>query len=263
MKPLTSLHPYADERGNRIIYDGPALPTAVVKVTFKGENNVLLVHSGAKIVDLTAVFAGDGGRVEIGATVIPRTGLRFRMRLGHQSAVTVGESVGAESPVFIGVAEGQSVTIGDDCMFSTSVELRADDSHAIYDVRTGKRVNQTRSISIGDHVWIGRHVAVLGGGAVGDGSVIGFRSIVTKQIPNNCVAAGAPARVVRKHVAWERPLLSTRLPGIEGVPDGQVTNAEWWNLTVEDATPDLHIQRRPRRGWFSRSQAGTESKVGR
>ena len=55
-------------------------------------------------------------------------------------------------------------------------------------------------------------------------------SVVTGPIPNNCVAVGTPARVVRRDVAWERPHLSMAQPPYK--PDGDsVPRSAYWNAT--------------------------------
>jgi tetrahydrodipicolinate N-succinyltransferase len=111
--------------------------------------------------------------------------------------------------------------------------VRADDGHPIFDVRTGLRVNPSRSITIGDHVWLGRFATVLGGVSIGEGTVIGYGSVVTRNIPNNCVAAGSPARVVRRDIAWERPHLSLVRPYYK--PDAStIKRSTYWNLTKEE-----------------------------
>jgi maltose O-acetyltransferase len=53
-------------------------------------------------------------------------------------------------------------------------------------------------VIIGNNVWIGRNVAVTPGVSIGDGSVIGANSVVSRDIPPNSFAAGAPAKVIRK-----------------------------------------------------------------
>lgn len=52
-------------------------------------------------------------------------------------------------------------------------------------------------ITIGDRVWCGVRVTILGGARIGSDVVIGAGSVVTGDIPSNCVAAGVPARVLR------------------------------------------------------------------
>jgi acetyltransferase-like isoleucine patch superfamily enzyme len=53
-------------------------------------------------------------------------------------------------------------------------------------------------VSIGEGVWLGTHVVVLPGVTIGDGSVVGAGSVVTKDIPPYCIAVGVPAKVIRK-----------------------------------------------------------------
>ena len=54
------------------------------------------------------------------------------------------------------------------------------------------------------HVWIGIRVTVLYNTLSGDGSIIGAESLVKSKIPNNCIAAGNPAKVIKKNVTWCR-----------------------------------------------------------
>ncbi|WP_344774499.1 acyltransferase [Gryllotalpicola kribbensis] len=234
MQQLFELKPYADDRGNVVVYGGQLEPGAKVRVSFRGSGNVLKIADTAKVVDLAAEFAGDNGRIDISETSKPRTGLRLNIRVGHESSVAIGANVGCETRMFVSASEGASVVVGEDCMIATGVELRTDDSHAIYDVRSRKRVNPARSITIGEHVWLGKSVVVMGGVTIGSGSVVGFRSIVTRDIPNNCVAVGAPTRVVRRNVAWERPVLAYRAPNVSGLAPGEVRTARYWKLTSTD-----------------------------
>ncbi len=55
-----------------------------------------------------------------------------------------------------------------------------------------------KPVRIGNNVWIGSRVMVLKGASIGDNSVIAAMSVVTSAIPANCVAAGVPAKVIRK-----------------------------------------------------------------
>ncbi|MGO1590531.1 MAG: acyltransferase [Ancrocorticia sp.] len=235
MSTLTTLEPYEDEQGNRIEYSGPPV-TKNIRIEFVGSNNVLKVGDPVKIAFLSVKFTADESLVEIAAATKNRTGLRFGLVLGQQSRITIGSNVGAASKAFVRASEGASVTLGDDCMLASSVEIRTDDTHAIYDIGTGLRTNPARDITIGEHVWIGKYAAIFGGVTIGSGSIIGFRSIVTKDVPNNAVAAGVPARVVRKNVAWERPNLDKNPLGTETMPSGQRKSEAFWNKT-ENSEP--------------------------
>ena len=62
-----------------------------------------------------------------------------------------------------------------------------------------------RPIVIEDDVWIGRRAIIMGGVTIGKGAVIGAGSVVTKDVPPYCVAAGNPA-IVRKKLLDEQEL---------------------------------------------------------
>ena len=55
-----------------------------------------------------------------------------------------------------------------------------------------------KPVNIGNNVWLGGNVVVLPGVTIGDNVVVGAGSVVTKDIPNNVLAAGNPAKVIRK-----------------------------------------------------------------
>ena len=55
----------------------------------------------------------------------------------------------------------------------------------------------TKPIVVGDNVYIGEETLVLPGVHIGNNVVIGARSVVTKDIPDNCVAAGVPCRIIK------------------------------------------------------------------
>ena len=62
-----------------------------------------------------------------------------------------------------------------------------------------ERKYRTRPVFIEDNVWIGESVSVLPGVRIGKNSIIGANSVVTKNIPENSIAVGNPARVIKKY----------------------------------------------------------------
>ena len=70
------------------------------------------------------------------------------------------------------------------------------DFHPMYDLE-GNLINENQDVIIGNNVWIGAQVCVLPGVTIGDNSVIGAGSVVTKSIPTNVLAAGNPCRIIR------------------------------------------------------------------
>ncbi|MET9258311.1 acyltransferase [Streptomyces sp. NPDC003717] len=241
MQQVRKLERYKDDQGNEIVYAGEVREEKI-DIRFKGSNNTLVIAPDADIKDLLVIFTGDNGHIEIERTTKRRAGLRFELRCGHESKIRVGENVGCAGRTFLSAVEGVSVTIGADVMFAKNIEVRADDTHPIYDVRSQKRANPSKSIVVGEHVWIAKHAVVMGGVTIGNGSVIGFRSIVTSSVPNNCIAVGAPARVVRRNIAWERPEVVSRRPGEQHPRPGEKSE-QYWNLTDDDAAADAPVVR--------------------
>lgn len=71
-----------------------------------------------------------------------------------------------------------------------------------------EREYRSSPVKIGKNVWLGEGVIVMPGVEIGDGCVIGAHSIVNKSIPANCIAVGAPAKVVKvysfEEKCWKR-----------------------------------------------------------
>jgi len=227
--------PIEDDKGNRILYsqssDSPRVDE--LNVLFSGKNNLLRIAEGVSLKHVRFMFHGDNGVIDIGGT---RQGQKMTfiglVRVGHSSTVQVGSDFSCSDWVFLTAVEGSTLVIGDDCMFSRGVQVRTHDTHGIYDVVTKKRVNTSESIYIGSHVWLAERVSVLGGSRIEDGSVIGIDSLVTGHIPNNAVAVGRPARVVRRNVAWERHSVYSAPPGMTDVFGG-IKAPDYWRLTED------------------------------
>ncbi len=94
---------------------------------------------------------------------------------------------------------GSRITIGKGCAIARDVIIRDYDAHTI-DI-PGFKIAEP--ITIGDHVWIGTRAIILKGVEIGDGAVIAAGSIVTKNIPSNCIAAGIPAKVIKENIKWK------------------------------------------------------------
>ena len=90
------------------------------------------------------------------------------------------------------------LSIGDDCLFGPGVKL-IPMSHNFDDLDR-PILNQGHTmapITIGSNVWLGAGVIVLPGVTIGSGVVVGAGAVVSRDLPENAVATGVPARVVR------------------------------------------------------------------
>lgn len=76
--------------------------------------------------------------------------------------------------------------------------IRNADPHLIYDINTKKRINNTKSIFIGDHVWLGQSVIILKGTQIASGSIVGAMGLVSEtMIPSNECWGGVSAKRIR------------------------------------------------------------------
>ena len=111
----------------------------------------------------------------------------------HQGSIKVGDFVLLCPGVRIDSAS--AVIIGESSMLAAGAYITDADWHDIYD-RT-QAIGRTAPVTLGDNVWIGDGAIVCKGVCIGDNSIIGAGSVVTQDIPENVIAAGNPAKVVR------------------------------------------------------------------
>jgi acetyltransferase-like isoleucine patch superfamily enzyme len=242
---IKGVYNYSDEEGNTIISYGE-FKDANVTIEFQGSHNKLIVQENSIINHtINIVFAANNGLCEMGASS------RYKgfIRVGEDCSVYLGPNMTVTSSAYIDTAEGTCVTIGRDSMLATSVSIRTSDMHGIYDVITGKRINTSKSIYIGEHVWIGEQVWIFKGVKIGTGSIIGAKSLVTRNVPNNCIAVGNPIKIVKKNVSWTRTHLTLSGPPFYHEHINLPKNHSYWQLT--DENNDTTIERDKSRGGTS------------
>ena len=103
----------------------------------------------------------------------------------------------------IDVAE---VTIGDNCLMAPNVAIYTA-GHPLYPTTRNSAYEYGKAVTIGDNVWIGGNTVICPGVHIGNNVVIGAGSVVTKDIPDWCVAVGNPCRVQRKVTEADRKKL--------------------------------------------------------
>lgn len=162
-----------------------------------------VVFRGSSIINLakrTKVYIGDGNSFASG----------FHIKSGAYAKLEIGKNGTFEDNFVINLAQESNMAIGDDCMVSLDVSFRSYDGHALFDVKSRKKINakdnllKKWSVTIGNHVWIGERVIVLNPTEIKDGCVVGAYSLVKGNFLNNCCIVGNPARIVRKDITWCR-----------------------------------------------------------
>jgi acetyltransferase-like isoleucine patch superfamily enzyme len=171
-------------------------------ILINGNNNTIRINKNVNIAGSTIRISGNHHTLEIGSgSRLKETSFWFE---DYENTITIGNGTTCEGAHIAATETQGKIEIGYDCMLSFGIDIRNGDSHTILDSETGKRINPAGDVKIGNHVWIGAHVQIVKNTIIEDGSVIGIRSLVSKNIPQNCIAAGNPAKIIKEKIKWDR-----------------------------------------------------------
>lgn len=149
------------------------------KVNRRGARSIVL---GRPVVDATDMEVGDDFKVWSGARVTLISGWG-RLRFGDRVFVNVGSTIIAV----------ESIEVGSDVAFANDVYVMDSDSHGVEG-----RPHRQAAVVIGDGCWIGARAMILPGVTIGKRVLVAAGAVVTRDVPDDCLVAGNPARVVRQ-----------------------------------------------------------------
>lgn len=137
--------------------------------------------------------------------ILGKTGERFLIEPGFRCDygfnIEIGEDFFANYSLVIldcaPVRFGRNCFIGPQCGIYTAV-------HPTDPKQRAAGLEYARPVTVGNDVWMGGHVTVLPGVSIGDGSIIGAGSVVTRDVPAGVVAAGNPCRILRSVTEKDR-----------------------------------------------------------
>lgn len=95
------------------------------------------------------------------------------------------------------VLDCAEVVVGDGVLLGPNVVLSTA-GHPLDPGVRARGLEFAHPIRLGNNVWVGANVSILGGVEIGENTVIGAGSVVTRSMPANCVAVGSPCRVIRE-----------------------------------------------------------------
>ena len=166
---------------------------------------IAFIDKKLKIIDKVIVNNKTRSQVIIGKNVTIVSAKIFAFDLGKiiiGKYSYIGKNMQIDSCV--------NVKIGNYCMISNNVLIQDHNSHPIKKIERRKQLielqnrptnvyeSANKKIIIGDDVWLGTDSTILKGVTIGNGSIIGARAVVTKNIPPNSIVAGNPAKIVKK-----------------------------------------------------------------
>jgi len=168
-KNVTLRNPSEISVGNNVVIDDYCVLDA------KGEKNGGISIGNEVVISRNSILSCKGGSIEI----------------GNHTNISQNCLIHSE----------ESVKIGDDVIVAAYTYIVGGGNHdySQLDMPIIRQQSLSRGgVIIGNNVWIGARVTILDGVTVHTGSVIGAGAVVTEDVPENCVAAGIPAKVVSK-----------------------------------------------------------------
>ena len=195
---ITNAEDLLEIKDNEFIGELPKLTNSQINI--KGKNNTFICEEGVHLWNCRIDFNGDNSFLYLSSNSFD---YNFNISLNNNNICFIGKNNYFNGLSTIVLSESKNIIIGNDCMFSYGISIRVSDVHLIYHTKTKERLNASKSIYIGDHIWLSQGAMILKGTQIGSGSIIGANSVLSNKIvPSNTTFAGVPARLTKKDTFW-------------------------------------------------------------
>lgn len=186
----------------KIIFGGGHSTTLLrkFKMKNKGKNNFTQIGDRCRIINCNAQFYGNNNKIIIDdGCYLKNVAFWFE---DDNNTIHIKKHTKICGKTDLACIEGSVIEIGEDCLFSSNIAFRTGDSHSVLDLN-GVRINPSKKIVIGNHVWIGQNCFIGKGSEVPDNSIVGACAVVTKKFNKTNVAiAGNPAKIIKENIDW-------------------------------------------------------------
>lgn len=203
------------ENIKHLLFCATFVPRKIQQIIYRYYNRAVFylagVHSGRRMnVEIKFVLKkyhgaefviGDDFTFQSGSSINPICrNIRGCIFINNNAKLLIGNDVGISSACIWcdeSITIGNHVRIGGDCII-LDTDCHSLDFMARRTVKTDREQTKTKPVVIGDDVLIGARSIILKGVHIGSRTVIGAGSVVTQDIPDDCIAAGNPCIVIRK-----------------------------------------------------------------
>lgn len=121
-------------------------------------------------------------------------------RINNSGKIVFGERFGISANTTIDC--NKEIVFGDDCLLSWDILIMDSDTHKVINMKTQKRINEDRSIFLGNSVWVGCRTTILKGSRIGDHAVIAAGSVLSDNVEANNVIIGSRGHVIKSDIDW-------------------------------------------------------------
>lgn len=174
-----------------------------LSINIKGDNNTIYIEEPYKFINSRICFDCNDSYVKIGENSICNTLVILNNGGFSNRNIEIGKNFACWGGEMLLNGRGNSIHIGDDCLFSKEIHIMNGDGHNIF--IEGQKIPPAEDVYIGNHVWVGMGVYILKNSVIPDGSIVGAGSVVAKKIlQQNVAIAGNPAKIIKTNVNWSR-----------------------------------------------------------
>lgn len=200
---MQELPTFSREIHLRLFSGGGVHSTAIlrkVRVANRGKDNHIEIGDRCQLVKCNMRFYGNNNRVVIDDNCYLNN-VTFWVE-DDNNVIHIKKRTSICGKTDLACIEGTEIEIGEDCLFSSNIIFRTGDSHSVLNLE-GARINPSKKIMIGDHVWIGQNCFIGKGSEVAQNSIVGACAVVTRKFDRKNIAiAGNPAKIVKENIDW-------------------------------------------------------------
>ena len=195
---ITDANQLLELNENEFIGEIPRMTNS--QINFTGKNNILVCEDDVHLWNSRIDFNFDNSVLYLSSNIHDYSA---NISLHNNNICFIGKNNFFNGRTNFVLSESKNIILGDECFISYNVVFRTSDGHPIYNDLSKERMNSSKSIYVGDHVWLGQNAMIFKGSKIGSGSIIGANAVVSnKKIPSNTTYAGAPARLIHENVFW-------------------------------------------------------------
>ena len=193
--------------GNNSLSFGDGVLLWNSRIITKGGENKIFIGNDVNFRKTEIIINGTNNKVTISNFLKVYEYCRIEIE-GDNCEIYIGEKTTIGSARIFCGESNTSIQIGKNCMFSREVVINTSDFHSIIDMKTQKRINIPKNVSIGNKVWVGFGGKINKGAVINESSVVAASAIVSgKTYPSNIILAGIPARIIKENIIWTRDKL--------------------------------------------------------
>lgn len=170
----------------------------VKKRKFKSVGKNANVLCSARFVGEKYISLGNG--FSAGANLKLQAWDKYQLEsLNNSPLIIIGDNVSMMGNCHISCANkiviNDGALLGDNVFITDNFHGMSPEDYSIPPIE--RKLLIKNPVIIGENVWIGRNVCIMPGVNIGNGAIIGANTVVTKDIPDHCIAVGAPARIIK------------------------------------------------------------------